>query len=93
MEKYGNRDDRLPVNKWLHVQFKVMDENELELVSKWHEVLAGMGVAFDTGGTGGIIDWELDWSFHLAADSAEGQGAREVVKDAVKRMQGCNTAG
>ena len=57
--------DRLPVDRWVHVSFRVKDRSELDSVFQVGDRLRGMGIYFDTGGCKGQRDWELDWSLQM----------------------------
>lgn len=74
VEKYGKRDDRLPVQKWIHVSFYPISQREKDFIFKEKMRLSGFGICFDTGAGRACnlckkdllsCDWELDWSFHI----------------------------
>jgi len=69
VEKYGNREDRLPVDRWLNCNIAISRDK----TGKVYETLEELNVYFDTGGCGGEttvqLDWELDWSFSRIAVS------------------------
>lgn len=65
IEKYGYSPNRLKPEKWVHVAFKPKDKEEKELIYKKSTDLLNLGISFDTGSGWGMIDWEIDWSFHI----------------------------
>ena len=55
--------ERLPVDKWRHVELFPTKE-QVELVHDAVTKLFEFGITFDTGGgCEGGRDWEMDWSF------------------------------
>jgi hypothetical protein len=55
--------ERLPVEKWRHVEL-FPKKRQVELVHDAVTKLFEFGITFDTGGgCGGGRDWEMDWSF------------------------------
>ena len=65
MEKYGNRPDRLDPEEWGTLTFNPTDDEQSRRVWSLTDAVRSRGYSFDTGGAMGIIDWELDWSFHF----------------------------
>ncbi len=72
VEKYGNRDDRLPVNRWLNCNIEIPKEHTGKVYDALNAIVSA---SFDTGGCSGKgitkLDWELDWSF--TGSIAEGE--------------------
>ena len=56
---------------WIHVTFYPKDNSELQLVFKAGSDLIDLGIGFDSGGSVGYRDWELDWSFRLNTEEKE----------------------
>ncbi len=48
---------------WCNVRFYPETEEDAEKIYRKSIELSHQGIGFDTGGTKGIRDWELDWSF------------------------------
>ena len=56
--------ERVSPKKWKHVSFYTKNKTETDKVYSVARSLFSKGISFDTGcGCGGVMDWELDWSF------------------------------
>lgn len=78
--KYGDQD-RLPPNKWLHIQMYWDTEEQRLAIHQKAKELSWQGICFDIGGSFGFRDWELDWSF-CVKNTADGE--REFRMDSVE---------
>lgn len=89
LQKFDNRPDRLLCCYWSHVEFAVSSEQDTDAIRQEEVRLSALNIAFDTGGCGGIRDWEIDWSLHIAEDEdidAMEEG-RRMVKDTLDSME------
>jgi len=63
VKKYGNKPDRLPVDRWVNCNIQISRDK----VKDVYAFMDSFTVSSDTGGCsdGDIVklDWELDWSF------------------------------
>lgn len=80
----------LPPEKWIHVTFFVENESQADLVNILTHRMNSLGFLFDTGGTKGQRDWELDWSFHLgeAGDIERMQAlneTEEIIRNEIEK--------
>jgi hypothetical protein len=55
----------LAPDKWFHVQFYWDTEDQRLAIYQKAKELNLSGICFDTGGSFGSRDWELDWSFRV----------------------------
>lgn len=69
-----NQPERVTPDKWVNVSFFPQNQFEAQLIHKKARNLGRLGIMFDTGGTNGQRDWELDWSFAY-------QGVPDFVKE------------
>jgi hypothetical protein len=79
-----NNVDPLPRDKWVIIIFKVKNKQEAVAVSKKADELGQAGITFDTSGTSGEREWEVDWSFNVR-DVPDGgwKTARGHVEDMI----------
>ena len=61
--KSEQKDRPLPKEKWCRVKFYPKNKIESKKIHEMGNYLAMAGVGFDSGGSAGVRDWELDWSF------------------------------
>lgn len=76
--------DRISPDKWLHVTFYFDTEEQRLAIHKKARELGWRGIGFDTGGSSGFRDWEIDWSFRVE-DTPDGnlEASRDVVEDLI----------
>jgi hypothetical protein len=70
VRKYSTSKN-IPVDKWVHVEFRVTNLVEKEKVFEASNYLGICGIRFDFGGWKGFRDWELDWSFFYSGEVDE----------------------
>lgn len=77
--------DQLPRDKWIGIKFFVATPIQAAAVAKKADELGWLGIRFDTGGTPGEREWEIDWSFDVGATpDGEWQDARRQVEDMIE---------
>jgi len=88
LSKYDNRIDRLPSEFWSTVEFATSSEVDTDILREEEVRLSALNIAFDTGGCGGIRDWEIDWSLHIADDKEIDamKERRRMVKDTLDSL-------
>ena len=86
LDKYGTRQDRLPPEKWFHISFYPSNEGQTMALQNAKKYLAQCGISFDTGGSVGLRDWELDWSFQVGKDE-EWIDRDESVEDILNYLE------
>jgi len=64
VEKY-NLPDRLDPKRWYHITFLPMTSQEANQIAQARKELGWQGICFDTGGSFGYRDWEINWSFRV----------------------------
>ncbi len=85
LEKYG--DTGLPVDKWVRFEFKIDNEIQLLKIKEAGDYLGEAGISFDTGGTTGSRDWEVDWSLSVDEEIAqEWIETREEVEEELEKL-------
>ncbi len=83
-----NTPDRLLPDKWFHVIFHPVNQDQLNLIHTMTHELGSVGVMFDSGGCVGERDWELDWSFHLGSpEDPERHNALVELEETIKKME------
>lgn len=89
INKYGNKPDRVPVNLWYHITFKIKDQADTMKVHEAVNYLGMCGITFDTGGWKDERDWELDWSFKYkrGEEDMERRDARDMVEDIINNQE------
>lgn len=82
--KYSKKsNDRLPPERWCHVEFTPHSEKDRKLIfKKAIELAEDYGISFDTGSGFGNVDWEIDWSFHIDVN---------MIDEKVKRLKSVQT--
>jgi len=77
--------ERVAPEKWVTVTFFPKTPAEAQLILKAVRNLGRLGIAFDTGGSDGQRDWELDWSFAYreVPDFAKEQ-SQETIEDMIQ---------
>ncbi len=77
--------DRLPRDKWIGIKFFVETPAQAAAVAMKADQLGWLGIRFDTGGTPGEREWEIDWSFDVGSTpDGEWQDARRQVEDMIE---------
>lgn len=87
VKKY-NKPDRIPVENWVNVSFKIENEEQVLKIYEAANYLGLCGIRFDTGGCSNCRDWELDWSFSYneGEENWEWREARKEVEDMISKM-------
>ena len=83
VEKYSG-PDHLPVDRWLHVEFEISGEQDVDRVYDAAKRLGWMGISFDTCGNDCSLAWSLDWSFGVGDGPEDG---RDETLDEVRDLQ------
>lgn len=80
-----NHSVMIPIEKWVHVTFKIIFKEDALKIRKMADYLGLCGICFDVGGCSGYRDWELDWSFRYnkGDENWEWSKARERVEEII----------
>ena len=79
----------LPEDKWVDILFRFKTKAQAKLVKERADELGSLGIVFDTGGTKGERDWQIDWSFEVhPSPDTEWQARREGVEKMISQMGG-----
>lgn len=77
-------DDSLPLDRWVDITFRFKTKAQAEMVKRRADELGWHGIGFDTSGTKGEREWQIDWSFRVnPVPDAEWQARREEVEDII----------
>jgi hypothetical protein len=83
VRKAKEKGGAIPSDKWVRISFKNLDKMEAEKVLEKGNYLGLCGISFDCGGSEGVRDWELDWSFtyNKGQEMLDWIESREQIED------------
>ena len=82
IKEYDNLEN-IPPDKWINVAFINLDKIKSMKVHETSKYLGMCGITFDSGGSPGYRDWELDWSFQYTGKNDE---CERDIRDEVENM-------
>ncbi len=82
-----DKDSSLPRDKWVDILFRFKTKAQAEMIKRRADELGSAGIVFDTSGTKGERDWQIDWSFRVyPVPDEEWQAAREGLEEVISNM-------
>jgi len=72
-------EGHIPPEKWICVAFSITTKEQSDLIFEKKRELCWMKITFDYGGSRGLRDWSLDWSF-LLNDEIDNNHERALIE-------------